>query len=108
MMLFPNRCMIKRYEKGDKSPTGAIKMVLKTIYETLPCYFEPTDGVVIVPQEGQTNISYLDMFCDLNADIKPNDVVIDLDTNESMKVLDVNNYLILKHKEVRLQGGTIK
>ena len=107
-MILPDVCTVKRYEKGELTPTGAKKTAVKTIHEVLRCYFEPADGVVIVPQEGQTNISYMDMFCDVKADIRPNDIVVNLKTNEAMKVLDINDYSIWHHKEVRLQGGTVK
>ena len=58
MMILKDRCSITRMVKGAKSPTGAVKMEEKTIVESLPCYIEDDDGVVIVPQEGQTIVSY--------------------------------------------------
>ena len=107
MMLLKDRCTIQRTEKGDKSPTGATKMVRKTIAEHLPCYIEDDDGIVVVPQEGQTAISYHTMFVELSTDIKANDIVIDEATGIKHKVLDCNYYRILPHIEVKMQSGTV-
>jgi hypothetical protein len=108
MMLLKDRCTIERTEKGDKTPTGAVKMVQKTLYEHRPCYIEDDDGVVVVPQEGQTAISYHVMFVELDTDIKANDIVTDEATGIKYKVLDCNYYRILPHIEVRMQSGTVK
>lgn len=108
MMILHDSCMVQRYKKGVTSPTGAQRTVLETIIESMPCYFEPDDGVIVVPQEGQTSIYYYNMFCNLEADIQPNDIVINLVTGEKFKVINTNDYRILPHQEVRLQGGTTK
>ena len=108
MMLLRDSCKIERYSKGEKSPTGAVKTVLKTIADNVPCYFEPDDGVVVVPQEGQTAIYYYNMFCENDTDIKSNDIITNLATGEKFKVINYNDYRILPHLEVRLQGGTVK
>jgi hypothetical protein len=108
MMLLKDRCTIRRTEKGDKSPTGAVKMVPKIVVEHWPCYIEDDDGVVVVPQEGQTAISYHTMFVELGTDIQTNDVVIDEATGHKYKVLDCNHYRILPHLEVKMQYGTVK
>jgi hypothetical protein len=107
MMLLKDRCSITRKEKGGKSPTGAVSMVTKTVAENVPCYIEDDDGVVVVPQEGQTAISYHTMFLNIGVDIKSNDVVTDIATGQKYKVIDVNHYRILPHLEVKLQGGTV-
>jgi hypothetical protein len=61
----------------------------------------------VQPVQGQTTIYYKNMFCG-DADIQPNDIVTDLDTNEKMKVVNVNKYIgLLPHYEIRLQGGVI-
>ncbi len=106
-MLLKDRCTIQRKEKGEKSPTGAVKMVPKTIAEHLPCYIEDDDGVVVVPQEGQTAISYHTMFVELGTDIQVNDIVTDEATGVKFKVLDCSWYRILPHIEVKMQSGTV-
>lgn len=108
MMLLRDRCTIERTEKGDKTPTGAVKMVTNTLYKNHPCYIEDDDGVVVVPQEGQTAISYHVMFVSIGTDIKANDIVTDEATGIKYKVLDCNYYRILPHIEVRMQSGTVK
>ena len=107
-MILQDQGKVQRYVKGDPTPTGTRPTVLTTIHESLPCYFEPDDGVVVVPQEGQTNIYYYVMFCELEMDIQPNDIVTNLVTGERFKVINTNDYRILPHMEVRLQGGTVK
>ena len=107
MMILKDRCSITRMVKGAKSPTGAVKMEEKTIVESLPCYIEDDDGVVIVPQEGQTIVSYHVMFVEDGTDIKENDKITDLATGQKFKVISCNNYRILPHIEVKLQGGTV-
>lgn len=106
-MLLKDRCVIQRKERGEKSPTGAVKMVPKTIAEHLPCYIEDDDGVVVVPQEGQTAISYHTMFVELGTDIQANDIVTDEATGVKFKVLDCSWYRILPHIEVKMQSGTV-
>jgi hypothetical protein len=108
MMILKDKCKIERYVKGEKSPTGAVKTTLKTIVEFMPCYFEPDDGIIIVPQEGQTAVYYYNMFCDIGTDLQANDIVTNLVTGEKFKVINYNDYRILPHLEVRLQGGTVK
>jgi hypothetical protein len=108
MMILKDKCKIERYVKGEKSPTGAVKTSLTTVAEEVPVYFEPDDGVIVVPQEGQTAIYYYNMFCDIGVDIQANDIVTNLVTGEKFKVINYNDYRILPHLEVRLQGGTIK
>ena len=108
MMLLKDMCTIQRIVKGEKTPTGAVKMTPETIAEHVPCYIEDEDGVVVVPQEGQTAISYHVMFVDLGTDIKSNDVVTDEITGQKYKVLDCNYYRILPHIEVKMQSGTVK
>ena len=107
MMILKDRCSITRTEKGGKSPTGAITMTTKVVAENLPCYIEDDDGVVIVPQEGQTIVSYHTMFVEEGTDIKENDKITDLATGQKFKVISCNNYRILPHIEVKLQGGTV-
>ena len=107
-MILNDRCTITRMEKGEKSPTGAVSMTSKVIAENLPCYIEDDDGVVIVPQEGQTVVSYHVMFVEIGTDIKENDKVTDIATGQKFKVISCNNYRILPHIEVKMQGGTIK
>lgn len=106
-MILKDKCMIQRYVKGEKSPTGAVKTSLTTIAEHWPCYIEDDDGVIVVPQEGQTAISYHTMFVGLDTDITTNDVVIDEATGQKFKVLDCNYYRILPHIEVKMQYGTV-
>ena len=108
MMILKDSCMIQRYKKDTSSPTGAKKTVLETVVESLPCYFEPDDGIVIVPQEGQTTVYYYNMFCEIGANIQANDIITNLVTGEKFKVINTNDYRILPHLEVRLQGGTVK
>lgn len=108
MMILKDSSKVERYVKGATTPTGTQKTILTTIHDSLPCYFEPDDGVVVVPQEGQTNVYYYNMFCELEMDIKPNDIVTNLVTGEKFKVINTNDYRILPHMEVRLQGGTVK
>lgn len=108
MMLLKDLCMIERTVKGEKSPTGAIKMTQETIAEHLPCYIEDDDGIVVVPQEGQTAISYHVMFVESGTDIKANDIVTDEITGLKYKVLDCNYYRILPHIEVKMQSGVVK
>ena len=108
MMLLKDICTIQRTVKGEKTPTGAVKMTPETIAEHVPCYIEDEDGVVVVPQEGQTAISYHVMFVDLGTDIKSNDIVTDEITGHKYKVLDCNYYRILPHIEVKMQSGTVK
>ena len=107
-MLLNDRCTIQRTVKGEKTPTGAVNMTQKVIVNNLPCYIEDDDGVVVVPQEGQTAISYHVMFVDLSTDIKANDIVTDEATGQKYKVLDCNYYRILPHIEVKMQSGTVK
>ena len=107
-MILNDRCTITRMEKGEKSPTGAVSMTPKVIAENLPCYIEDDDGVVVVPQEGQTVVSYHVMFVEIGTDIKENDKVTDIATGQKFKVISCNNYRILPHIEVKMQGGTIK
>lgn len=107
-MILNDRCTITRMEKGEKSPTGAVPMTPKVIAENLPCYIEDDDGVVVVPQEGQTVVSYHVMFVEIGTDIKENDKVTDIATGQKFKVISCNNYRILPHIEVKMQGGTIK
>lgn len=107
-MILHDSGKVQRYVKGSPTPTGTMPTSLTTIHESLNCYFEPDDGVVVVPQEGQTSVYYYVMFCELETDIKPNDIVTNLATGEKFKVINTNDYRILPHMEVRLQGGTVK
>lgn len=106
-MILKDRCTIIRKEKGEKSPTGAVTMNEKVVAENLPCYIEDDSGVVIVPQEGQTVVSYHVMFVEIGIDIRENDKVIDMVSGQKFKVISCNNYRILPHIEVKMQGGTI-
>lgn len=108
MMMLQDQGKVERYVKGEKSPSGATKTTLKPIHERIDCYFEPDDGIVVVPQEGQTSVYYYNMFCDISMDIRPNDIVTNLVTGEKFKVINTNDYRILPHMEVKLQGGTVK
>lgn len=108
MMLLKDLCTIERAIKGDKTPTGAVRMTQEIIAEHLPCYIEDNDGVVVVPQEGQTAISYHTMFVTLETDVKANDIVTDEITGQKYKVIDCNYYRILPHIEVKMQSGTVK
>lgn len=107
MMILQDRASVERRSNNTSSATGAKSSALEVVIESLPCYIEPDDGVVIVPQSGQTSVYYMNMFCDI-ADIRPNDIVTDLSTGEKFKVINTNEYRILKHMEVRMQGGTVK
>ena len=106
-MILKDRCSIIRKEKGEKSPTGAVSMTEKVIADNVPCYIEDDSGIVIVPQEGQTVVSYHVMFVEIGTDIKENDKVIDIATGQKFKVISCNNYRILPHIEVKMQGGTV-
>ena len=104
-MIFPNKVKVERYVTGTKTATGTTPTVLTVIIPLLKCDLQPSNGIVIVPTAGQTIVFYKNMFCNV-ADVKVNDIVTDLDTLEKFKVLNTNSYGLLKHMEIRLQGGT--
>jgi hypothetical protein len=108
MMIFPDKAKVMRYMKGTKSPTGASSHELKTLFESLPCYLESEEGIVIVPQEGQVAVYYVNMYCNLGYGIKANDIIINIATGEKFKVVNASDYSVLPHSEIRLQGGTIQ
>ena len=105
-MIYRYAVSVKRYVTNGQDPSGATKPKLTTIIANLKCDLQPDKGVIVVPQQGQTAIYYKNMFCDL-VDIKANDIITDLSNNETFKVINTNPYTILKHLEVRLQGGTL-
>ena len=105
-MILRDTVKVTRIVTTGKSPTGTPTTAISTIYASLKCDLQPDQGVVIVPIQGQTTIYYKNMFCNI-ADIKANDIVTNLSTNEAMKVININSYGLLKHMEIRLQGGVL-
>jgi uncharacterized protein YkvS len=103
-MIFPNKVQVQRYVAGTKTATGTIPQILTLINPLVKCDLQPHEGIVITPIAGQTIIFYRTMFCNLS-DIKENDIITDLDTNEKYKVLNINPYTLLKHMEIVIQGG---
>ena len=106
-MILRDKVKVERYTTGVKDPTGVSKQVLSVITASLPCDLQPNGGVVVVPSAGQTAIYYKTMFC-YRSDIKENDIITDLSSGAKMKVVNINDYGILPHMEVNLQGGTVK
>lgn len=115
-MIFPNSVKVERRETIGTSPTGTPKQQLVTVMNPLKCDLQPDDNIyenrVVMPESGQTVIFYKNMFCNV-VDIRPNDIVTDLDTvtqtyaGDKYKVIYVNTFSMLKHMEVRLQGGVV-
>ena len=56
MMILQDRASVERRSNNTSSATGAKSSALEVVIESLPCYIEPDDGVVIVPQSGQTSV----------------------------------------------------
>lgn len=105
-MILRYKVKVIRNVASYTTSTGAPIMEPTPIYTSLKCDLQPDKGVVVQPIQGQTTVYYKNMFC-YPADIKPNDIVIDLESNEKMKVININPYTLLKHMEVRLQGGVL-
>jgi len=106
-MILPCSVKVQRYVVSGQSATGATTRTLSTVIESLLCDLQPEGGTIIVPAQGQTAIYYKNMFCN-PADIKVNDIITDLNTNEKFKVITTNSYWMVKHMEIRLEGGTVQ
>lgn len=105
-MILRHKVKVERYVNGDPLPDGSPQQTLSAVIDSLKCDLQSHQGVVVVPQQGQTTIYYKDMFCNI-VDIQPNDIITDLATNEKYKVINTNSWNILRHMEVFLQGGTV-
>jgi len=106
-MILPYNVKVQRYVVSGQSATGRPTETLSTITESLSCDLQPEGGTIVVPAQGQTAIYYKNMFCK-PTDIKVNDIITDLSTSEKFKVITTNSYWMLKHMEIRLEGGTIQ
>lgn len=103
-MILQDYVKVERYSTTTASASGAPMQQLYTVIAKLKCDIQSKEGSVIYPEHGQTTRAYKLMFC-YPADIKPNDIITDLSSNERLKVLNVNNYKLLKHMEVSLESG---
>ncbi len=105
-MILRNSVSVSRMIPGVVSQTGVKNDVLTVITSSMNAMIQPAKGDVIQPIQGQTALSYKTMFCYVT-DIKPNDIITDLSTSEKFKVINVNQFNILKHMEITLEGGVV-
>ena len=105
-MILRHKVSVSRINGTVKSPTGTPRPNVVVVTASLPCDLQPHKGIVVVPTQGQTTVYYKTMFCYLT-DIQINDIVTNLDTGEKLKVININDWNLLKHLEVSLEGGVL-
>lgn len=107
-MILRQKVSVTRKQKTGTSATGAPIMGDVVIIPLLKCDIQ-TDrqrANLAMAQAGQTSIKYRVMYCKL-ADIKAKDVITDLATGNTYKVTDDPDFNILKHMEIRMEGGVV-
>lgn len=107
-MILQDRAKVSRYGKHVDRTTGSYKTILQAVIPSLDCYIEPDEGVIIMAQQEQAPIYTVHMFCEIGTDIRESDIVENLSTGVKYKVIDVDEYRLLPHLEVKMQGGVVK
>ena len=107
-MILKHTVSVTRIVKGTGTKPDGTPIPSKptVVIASMKADLQPHEGIVVVPEHGQTAIYYKKMFC-YPCDIQTNDIITDLSTNEKMKVININDYNLLKHMEIELEGGVV-
>lgn len=103
-MFYKNRVKIERDVDTGTSESGQPTTSIVTIIAEMKCDIQSVkQNIVFIEAGGAVTVEKL-LICDL-ADVKVDDIVTDLDSNEVFKVVDAEKFGFIPHLEVRLKGG---